>query len=198
MSSGVRRAFVLQQSQTAAEGERGGYVLSLDHFVRSKALSMRTYDPEFSSIAFCLACSDEARAARYKNRERRREKENCEGTPHFHESSSNTPHIYIRIGAYSGGDGAASVWAFPLCLAGDNRNKRAAEKGRRAADEQGCRMVMRSTQPCVPVIPMTPCVDGTAAATAATATRCRRGHCLSGSRLDGGAALFCALCEEMR
>lgn len=197
MSSGVRRAFVLQQSQTAAEGESGGICSLVRSFRPLKGASMRTYDPEFSSTAFCFACSDEASALRYKNRERRREKEHCEGTPHFHESSSNTPHIYIRIGAYSGGDGAASVWAFPLCLAGDNRNKRAAEKGRRAADEQGCRMVMRSTQPCVPVIPMTPCVDGTAAATAATATRCRRGHCLSGSKLDGGAALFCALCEEM-
>lgn len=97
-------------------------------------------------------------------------------------------HTYVHISA------AASVWAFPLCLAGDNRNKRAAEKGRRAADEQGCRMVMRATHPCVPVIPMTPRVDAEATA----ATRCRRGHCLSAGKLGGGAPLFCASCEEMR
>lgn len=102
-------------------------------------------------------------------------------------NEARTRHIYTYVCAYSGGDGTASVPAFPLCLSGDNRNKRAAEKGGRAADEQGCRMVMRSTHPCVPVIPMTPCADAAVAApTAATAPRCR-GHCLSASKLDGPA-----------
>lgn len=70
------------ERERGKEGERESKstALSLDHFVRSKALSMRTYDPEFSSSAFCFACSHDASAAKH----REREKENREETPHFH------------------------------------------------------------------------------------------------------------------
>lgn len=64
--------------------------------------------------------------------------ENRGETPHFHESSSNTPHMYIRIGAYSGGDGlllfghSRYVWLVIIVIRG-RRKKGEEQRMNRAA-----------------------------------------------------------------